>query len=354
MTSSPTRPRAARPALAVALLAATLLAACSSTTGSAESAEQQTTAPGSSAAAPAVTALAEEGAFPVTLEHAYGETTIDTEPQRIVTLGWSGQDAVLALGKVPVAVERFTGPGIEDDILPWNTELVAGAVPEVLTSNPDVPFEQIMALEPDVILAVYSGISETDYTRLSAIAPTVAFPGSAWETSWQDQTTMIGAALGQPARAAELVEGVSEQLAATKEANPGLAGTTLTYAMSGDSDVIVFCPTDPRIEMLVAIGLEPSAGTLAACGDNADSSVTVPAELVSTLDADAFILIDVEDTTLDRLMQNQLFADLPAVADGRVVQVLGMDYAMATSAPTVLSIPYALEEFVSQLTATLS
>lgn len=347
MLSSNTRPRSTRTLLLAALVGASLLTACSSTS---ESVEPADAAPSSAS----TDGLAEPGAFPATVAHAYGETVIDAEPERIVTIGWSGQDAVLALGKVPVAVERFTGSGIVDDILPWNTELFAGTTPELLTSNPDVPFEQIMALEPDVILAVYSGISETDYTRLSEIAPTVAFPDNAWETSWQDQTTIIGAALGQPARADELVEGISEQLAATKAANPGLEGKTITYAMSGDADVIVFCPSDPRIEMLVAIGLEPSAGTLAACGDGSESSVTVAAELVSSLDADAFILIDVEDTTLDRLLQNQLFAALPSVADGRVVQVLGMDYAMATSAPTVLSIPYALEEFVSQLTETLS
>lgn len=347
MLSSNTRPRSTRTLLLAALVGASLLTACSSTS---ESVEPADAAPSSAS----TDGLAEPGAFPATVAHAYGETVIDAEPERIVTIGWSGQDAVLALGKVPVAVERFTGSGIVDDILPWNTELFAGTTPELLTSNPDVPFEQIMALEPDVILAVYSGISETDYTRLSEIAPTVAFPGNAWETSWQDQTTIMGAALGQPARADELVEGISEQLAATKAANPGLEGKTITYAMSGDADVIVFCPSDPRIEMLVAIGLEPSAGTLAACGDGSESSVTVAAELVSSLDADAFILIDVEDTTLDRLLQNQLFAALPSVADGRIVQVLGMDYAMATSAPTVLSIPYALEEFVSQLTSTLS
>lgn len=347
MLSSNTRPRSTRTLLLAALVGASLLTACSSTS---ESVEPADAAPSSAS----TDGLAEPGAFPATVAHAYGETVIDAEPERIVTIGWSGQDAVLALGKVPVAAERFTGSGIVDDILPWNTELFAGTTPELLTSNPDVPFEQIMALEPDVILAVYSGISETDYTRLSEIAPTVAFPDNAWETSWQDQTTIIGAALGQPARADELVEGISEQLAATKAANPGLEGKTITYAMSGDADVIVFCPSDPRIEMLVAIGLEPSAGTLAACGDGSESSVTVAAELVSSLDADAFILIDVEDTTLDRLLQNQLFAALPSVADGRIVQVLGMDYAMATSAPTVLSIPYALEEFVSQLTSTLS
>ena len=334
--------RAASLAVA-ALAAAALLAGCSSTDDVADAATS-----GTSTSTTAV-ALAEDGAFPATVEHAYGSTTIDTEPQRIVTIGWSAQDAVLALGKVPVGIERFTGSGIVDDILPWDTDYFVDATPTLLTSNPEVPFEQIMALEPDVIIAVYSGIEQSDYDRLTEIAPTVAFPEVAWSTPWQDQTTMIGAALGQPARADELVAGVADTLAATREANPELAGKTVTYAMGGE-DVIVFCPNDPRIEMLVEIGMVPSAGTEQACAGDDASSVIVSPELVDTLDADAFILVDVDDTVLDQLMQDDLFVGLPAVADGRVIQMIGMDCAMATSAPTVLSIPYALDEFVTQLT----
>ncbi|MFD6165980.1 iron-siderophore ABC transporter substrate-binding protein [Oerskovia sp. NPDC060287] len=301
----------------------------------------------------ATTTLAEADAFPVSIDHAYGSTTIEDEPQRVVTIGWSSQDAVVAFGKVPVGIEKFSGPGIEDDILPWLTDTFEGATPELLTSNPDVPFEQIAALRPDVIIAVYSGITDTAYERLSEIAPTVAFPGSAWETSWQDQTTMIGAALGQPARADELVEGVGTTVAETAAAHPELQGRTITYAMNGEGGVIVFCPSDPRIELLTQVGLEPSPGTLAVCGAEDASSVSVSSELIPTLDADAFILIDVDETVYDTLLGNPLFAALPSVADGRVVRVVGMDYAMATSAPTVLSIPYALDEFVAQLTTTL-
>lgn len=348
MTTLSRGQRRAAPLAATALAAALVLTGCSTTEDTADASTGA--APASTDAAPV--ALAEEGAFPVTVDHAYGATTIDAEPQRIVTIGWSAQDAVLALGKVPVGIERFTGSGIVDDILPWDSEYFVDATPELLTSNPEVPFEQIMALEPDVIIAVYSGIEQSDYDRLSEIAPTVAFPEVAWSTPWQEQTTMIGAALGQPARADELVAGVADTLTATREANPGLAGKTITYAMSGE-DVIVFCPNDPRIEMLVEIGMVPSAGTEQACAGGDASSVIVSPELVDTLDADAFILVDVDDTVLDGLMKDELFASLPSVVDGRVVQVVGMDYAMATSAPTVLSIPYALDEFVSQLTDVL-
>ncbi|ONI53488.1 Fe(3+) dicitrate-binding periplasmic protein [Streptomyces sp. IB2014 011-1] len=52
---------------------------------------------------------AKKGAFPVTLDHKYGTTTVKNDPQRIVTVGLSDQDAVLALGKVPVGTTEWFG-----------------------------------------------------------------------------------------------------------------------------------------------------------------------------------------------------------------------------------------------------
>lgn len=43
------------------------------------------------------------------------------------------------------------------------------------------------------------------------------------------------------------------------------------------------------------------------------------------------------------------FARLPAVASGRLVRQVGMENAMAISAPTALSIPYAFGTFINQI-----
>lgn len=43
--------------------------------------------------------------FPVTLPHRYGSTTIPAEPKRVVCVGEGEQDALLALGIVPLAVD---------------------------------------------------------------------------------------------------------------------------------------------------------------------------------------------------------------------------------------------------------
>ena len=187
---------------------------------------------------------AEAGAFPVTVDHAYGSTTIDAEPMRIVTIGWSGQDSVIALNKVPVAMESFSGDGIENNILPWDASRLNGAKPVLMTTNPDIPFEQILGLDPDVILAVYSGIDEGEYKRLSDIAPTVAFPDQPWDTAWDKQMSMIGAALGQPAQAQTLIDETGAYFEKQAADHPQFQGKTSTYAMRTDEGLIVFCGTE--------------------------------------------------------------------------------------------------------------
>jgi iron complex transport system substrate-binding protein len=40
-------------------------------------------------------------AFPVSVEHKFGTTRIESEPERVVTVGYTDQDPVLALGRRP-------------------------------------------------------------------------------------------------------------------------------------------------------------------------------------------------------------------------------------------------------------
>ncbi len=118
-------------------------------------------------------------AFPVTIDHAFGQTTIAEQPERVVTWGWASQDAVVALGVVPVGIPEFTYGGDENGALAWTKDAVAalGAdFPQILPQADGVPFEAIAALEPDVVIAPYSGLSEDEYNRLSQIAPVVAYP----------------------------------------------------------------------------------------------------------------------------------------------------------------------------------
>ena len=123
-------------------------------------------------------ALAEESGYPITIKHALGTTVIKAKPQRVATVAWANHEVPLALGVVPVGFAAATfGDSDGDGLLPWVAERLKelGAETPVLFDEGDgIDFEAVAATEPDVILAAYSGLSQSDYDTLSMIAPVVA------------------------------------------------------------------------------------------------------------------------------------------------------------------------------------
>src|SRR5918994_6152641 len=178
-------PRRAALVLAIALTA-TGLSACS--TGSTEVAD-----------APEAETTTDASAYPVTIEHAFGETTIEEEPTRVATLGWSDHDHALALGVVPVGATKITWGGNEAGSTEWFDAAIeeAGAEAPVRYDDADgAPIDEIAELAPDLILATNSGVTEEEYAKLSKIAPVVAYPEHPWTTPWQTSLEMVGEALG--------------------------------------------------------------------------------------------------------------------------------------------------------------
>src|SRR5699024_2283272 len=135
----------------------------------------------------------------VSIDHAFGTTTIESAPQRVVTLGWGSHEAALALGVVPVGMEAQTYAAGDDGQLPWVTEKrqEMGAEVTMIPATVEEPaYEVIAELEPDLILAPYSGITKEQYSLLTEIAPTVAYPKEAWTTPWREVITIVGKSLG--------------------------------------------------------------------------------------------------------------------------------------------------------------
>jgi iron complex transport system substrate-binding protein len=172
------------------------------------------------------------GAFPVTLEHKFGKTTIKSEPKRIVVVGLREQDSLLALGVVPVGTTEWFGEHA-GAIFPWAEKALGDAEkPEVLSYTDGIQYEKVAALAPDLILAIYSGLNQKDYDTLAKIAPVVAQPPGQidWGSSWQDEITMTGKAIGKPAEAEKLKAAAERQLAEAAAANPGFKGQTAAVA----------------------------------------------------------------------------------------------------------------------------
>lgn len=166
--------------------------------------------------------VAEDGS--VTVKHVFGETRIPAPPTRVVSAGLTGQDDLLALGVVPVAVTDWFG-GEPFAVWPWAQPKLGDAQPVVLSLADGIPVDQIASLNPDLIVATNAGLDSDTYTRLSGIAPTVAQSGQdAFFEPWKDQATTIGQAVFKHDEMQALIAGVDETFSTAGTDHPQFAG----------------------------------------------------------------------------------------------------------------------------------
>ncbi|MFJ6531609.1 ABC transporter substrate-binding protein [Microbacterium sp. NPDC091662] len=299
---------------------------------------------------------APSGAYPVTVEHVYGETTIDEKPERIVTLGWYSQDVVAALGQVPVGVEDFTW-GSVDTYLPWfedEVEELGGELPEIIefTDAGEYDFEQILALAPDVILANHSGISETDYKRLTEIAPTVAFDKSTWASDRDQLTLTIGAVLDKEAEAQDLLDEADASIAAAAAAHPEFAGIVFSYGWflaEGETSLGLYLPRDPRVPLLEQLGFTYSPDIAALEDTTKEFYANVSLEELGDIDSQFHIGWGNTPEDVTHTISDPLVSRWSPVADGAYYFFDDQRLAWATTAPSVLSIPSTIDDLADAL-----
>ncbi|WP_216827065.1 iron-siderophore ABC transporter substrate-binding protein [Streptomyces globosus] len=331
------------PRLAVATAAALALSACG---GGSQKAESK-----SGASADAGTASA---AFPVTVEHKYGSTTIDKEPKRVVTLGLSDQDAVLALGIKPVgAVDWFKEQPYGK--WPWTKDKWGSAKPEIVGERDEYNIEKIAALKPDLVIAQYSGMKKEQYDTLSKFTKVVAQPKDLpdYGASWQVMTRQIGTSLGKAAETDKLIADVDARFKAVRDRHPEFAQKTLVVADSFEAGKYsAFTRTDPKSIFFQELGftLKPEIDTLAKPGFNV---VELSAEKLNVLDVDRVVWVTSSTGANDRIKAEPLYRNLKVHQEKRdlFVPYQDPDVGAAFSFNTVLSIPYAITEIEPLLTA---
>ncbi len=253
-------------AAALAAAAAVLMAACSST----ESTESSST--------PDAATSTESAAFPVTLDTVMGEVTIESEPQRVVTLGSHEHEYLYALGVAPVAVpvswqgyENGTGPWAEAD------RVAAGAEPELFepgTTTYDA--ELIASFEPDLIVATYPNhtMTQEEYDLLSSIAPVVTRPATdsdgnetvEWGVTLADELTLLAQATGTTDKAEDVLAEIDAAFAEARDAHPEWEGLTSQVGGYYEGQAFVYAASDTRNQFLANLGLDVASieGTEAA------------------------------------------------------------------------------------------
>ena len=290
-----------------------------------------------------------ESAFPVSVEHAFGETTIEEEPERVVVLGWGAQDTVYALGLEPVGMPSYPYGGGDDGVLPWNDEYYDPEVTTLLDTADGPPLEAIAALAPDVILATYEGFDEAVYDSLTGLAPTVAYPGEAWTTPWREQTRMIGEALGRTEEAEQLIADADDSVAEIAAEHPEFEGLTFAYTSMGAEALYLYLPTDPRVQLIEDLGFTV-APAVEELGADAESTFYAQLALENAPEIESDVIVGFADgLSAEEVAALPIYSRVPALQDDAAVLIDDQGFGAAVSSISPLSLPFALDQLVEDL-----
>ncbi|WP_258370283.1 iron-siderophore ABC transporter substrate-binding protein [Curtobacterium sp. MCPF17_018] len=329
MNRSPLRLRRVLAAAGAVVAASLVLAGCASGSGS----STDSASSGSS-----------DAAFPVSITTGLGTTTIESAPKRVVALGWGDAETALELGVQPVGASDWLAFG-GDGVGPW----LKGAYDEspkiIQTLEPS--YEDILKLNPDVILDVKSSGDKERYDKLSAIAPTVAIPkgGENYLASTEQQTTMIAKALGKESEGKKLLSGLDDAYAAARKAHPDFEGKTAVVGAYSSEGFGAYASTDSRSTFMRNLGFEIPKAIDEQAGK--EFSVHLSDENLDLLDADLTLILPIY-VDASEASSNKLFQKVPSVEAGHAIVFDDKDVSSAFSMGTTAAIEWALDKLPAQ------
>lgn len=294
--------------------------------------------------------------FPITISHAFGETTIPDKPERIVSVAWANHEVPLALGVVPVGMPKVTwGDDNDDGLMPWVAEqlqTLGADTPALFDETDGIDLEAVSNAEPDVILASYSGISEEEYQALSEIAPVVAYPNEAWSATYSEMIAMNSQAIGMAKEGQELISKLENTIADEVAKYPGLTDQNAIFIWFDGNDLSqigFYTTTDTRGKFLETIGFGVPEVVVNESTDSDSFWAQVSAE-----QADLFQDVDIIVTYGNQELISAVTADpllslIPAIANKRIVTLEDSTPLAASANPSPLSIPWGISTYVQLL-----
>ncbi|MEU0480070.1 ABC transporter substrate-binding protein [Streptosporangium sp. NPDC006013] len=285
--------RPVRSALVGALLAALTLAGC----GQTSPATSPSTASASAAATPSA------AGFPVTVEAGNGSVTIESRPERIVSLSPAATESLFAIGagSQVVAVDDQSNHPAEAP----KSEL-SGFKPNV---------EAIIAQKPDLV--VLSDDIDGIVAALGKVGvPVLLEPAATKLDETYDQITDLGAATGNGERATELAAQMKKQIDELAAAAP--KDTKLTYYH--ELDVTPYAATSATFIGQI-YGLFGLTNIADKAPDAAGGYPKLSAEFVAQADPDLVFLADTKccGQSKDTLAKRPGWSKLSAIKNDQVI-----------------------------------
>ncbi|MFD7962496.1 ABC transporter substrate-binding protein [Streptomyces zaomyceticus] len=332
------RPAARRSAvrtLIAAAAAATLLVGCGAGKDDKAGAEKP-----AGSAAPAA-------AFPVTLTNAWGRTEVEKKPLKVATVSDGDTSIALALGLVPVITpDAEDGGPIPEYKQRALTKLGAGKL-KTYDDTDGTDFEAIAAEAPDIILGMNTWSMDTDYAKLTPIAPVVTYTDKkhADTLTWQERLKNAAKALGMTAEADKVIAANDKAIADAATAHPEFKGKTYTYAVVHPEQLTFMSYADQDPGVFEQLGLKKTAK---ATSYNADKN-SVSLENLDELEADVLLMTypfgDNGLLSASELESNKLFQSL-TVVKGKHYAVIPAENTLSSAVayPDALSFPWIVEK----------
>lgn len=279
--------------------------------------------------------------FPRTIQHAQGQTTIPTRPQRVVSVGYHEQDFLYALGIAPVGVHEWFGNR------PYATWIWAEPARQALSATPEVQrgyeidIEWVFAQKPDLIVATFFNLDPSTYDLLSRIAPVVAAPEGypVWAAPWEAELRLIARATGTEAKAEQVIDDIDTRIAAMAAANPDFRGHSATMGYFASDHFVGYRRDDGGNRLLAQLGLQspPIFDELV----QSDGQFSVSPERLDLFDLDAVVWL-VDPQTAAHIRALPVYGHTRLSREGRAIWP-EPDLNGALSFMTPLSISYALD-----------
>ncbi|GEL94401.1 putative F420-0 ABC transporter substrate-binding protein [Cellulomonas composti] len=338
LSSHPRRALLGAPLIVGPLLVGPLLVALAGCAGTAEPASSSPTATSSQAAPSAVT-----------VDNCGTSVTVESAPQRVVTIKSSTTEMMLALG----LADRLVGTAFSDGPVPDEYAAAAADVPVLSDKVPGQ--EALLEVEPDFVYGGWeSNFSADGVGERASLAAlgigTYVSPSACKEPGYMpdpltfddvyDEVLEAGDVFGAPAVARDVVADMQATLATAQR--PSDEVSALWWSSGTDTPYVGAGIGAPQMLM-------DAAGLTNVVADVHDTWTSVGWEQVVAADPDVIVLVDSSWNTAEHkkesLASNPATAALTAVREGRYLVVpFAASEAGVRNADAVVSLDEQLAE----------